>query len=139
MAILLIAIPLYSYAKKIDRGTMDNPMIVKVVPDEKTESFSRVDTIIIVLAGSTLAVTAVGVIIALLAFWGYKDIKRSSIKAAEREANRVGKEAIKTAEKEANKIAREVATAVTTAQSVETTPEDAKEIIENLDDDYPYE
>ena len=78
------------------------------------------DVATIALLAATLVVAVVGVIIAMVTFVGFRDIKKASVKAAEIEARKV-----------ATSVAETVATrtAFATPQS-ETGPDDANQIAE---------
>jgi len=79
------------------------------------------DIAAIALMAATLVVAAVGVIVAIVTFLGYKDIKEASVKAASEYAETAMKKIIEKAEAIAARTARET-------PKTETSPEDAEGI-----------
>lgn len=84
-----------------------------------------VDIATIVLGAASLIVTAVGVIIAVVALIGYKQIQRAAVKAAEQQAT-------KTAETVASAVAARVARETPPA---ETSVQEATEIVQSLSEE----
>lgn len=109
------------------------PIYVKVVvPEKPAEGLKSFDVATIALAAATVVLTGVGVFVAIVAVWGYKEIREASIRAAIRTAR-------ETARKVSAKTAKDVAEAVAariskSAQPFEGTQQEAEAVIDNLDD-----
>ncbi len=103
-------------------------MLAALLSACESDDISRFDIATLVLACSALVMTGVGVFVALLTFWGYRDIRKSAIKAAVEKA-------VPIAEKAAQEVARSVVLRyiVDPGAELETTPQQAAEIIRNLD------
>ena len=72
-------------------------------------SLTLIDAVAVALAAATLVVTGVGVFVAILAAWGYRDLRNSAVSRAEFVAHALMKEAIQRAEDEARRVAGDIA------------------------------
>jgi len=112
------------------------PIYIKVVtPEKPTEGLKSFDVATITLAAATVVLTGVGVILAIAAIWGYKEIKATLINVAESKAEAVAKDKAEVV------AARAIADWI---KSLETNEEKAETeaIVKSADDgdgEYKYE
>ncbi len=51
-----------------------------------------VDAVTVVLAAATVILTGVAILVAVVAFWGYRDIRKVTVERAEAEARRIAED-----------------------------------------------